>query len=76
MTDEVWKRNEVQSPCIKTCVIQPDSRLCIGCKRSIEEITGWSRMTPDDRAAIMADLPERRIAQKRRGGRSARLRDG
>ena len=74
MTDEIWARREVDSPCTKICVIHPDARLCVGCFRSIEEITGWSRLSPEDRQAIMADLPTRapRLA-KRRGGRMARL---
>lgn len=72
--DEVWRRDEVESPCVKLCVVHPEARLCVGCLRSIEEITAWSRMTAADRRAIMADLPSRapRIAH-RRGGRAARL---
>ena len=74
MTDEIWKRDEVQSPCIKICVIHPAERLCTGCLRSIDEISAWSRMTNEARAALIAELPGRasRIA-KRRGGRAARL---
>jgi uncharacterized protein len=73
-SDAIWRRAEIDSPCVKTCVIHPAARLCIGCLRSIDEISAWSRMTPDDRRAIMADLPARapRLAQ-RRGGRAARL---
>lgn len=73
--DEVWMRNEVESPCVKLCVIHPEARLCIGCLRSIEEITQWSRMTPEARRTILAELPERapRVAARRRGGRAARL---
>ena len=72
--DEVWRRDEVESPCVKLCVVHPEARLCVGCLRTIEEITAWSRMTPAERARVMADLPSRapRIAQ-RRGGRAARL---
>lgn len=74
MSDEIWKRDEVQSPCIKVCVIHPEERLCTGCLRTIDEITAWSRMTPDARAAIMAELPDRAPRlKKRRGGRAARL---
>lgn len=74
MTDEIWKRDEVQSPCIKICVIHPAERLCTGCLRSIDEISAWSRMTNEARATLIAELPGRasRIA-KRRGGRAARL---
>ncbi len=74
MRDEVWMRAEVESPCIKLCVIHPEERLCVGCMRTIEEISTWSRLTPAARAEIIADLPARapRLA-KRRGGRIGRL---
>lgn len=74
MSDEVWKRDEVQSPCVKICVVHPEERLCVGCYRSIDEIARWSRMTDDERRAVLADLPARapRLV-KRRGGRMARL---
>ena len=71
---ELWKRDEIQSPCVKLCVIHPEERLCVGCLRSIEEITTWSRLSADARAEIMAELPARAPRlQKRRGGRAARL---
>jgi uncharacterized protein len=71
--DEVWKRDEVESPCVKLCVVHPEARLCVGCYRSIDEIGAWSRMSPEARRAIMAELPDRaKQLTKRRGGRSAR----
>lgn len=74
MSDEVWKRAEVESPCIKICVVHPETRLCTGCLRSIDEIGAWSRMTPETRRAIMQELPSRAVLlTKRRGGRAARL---
>jgi len=73
MTDEIWKRDEIESPCVKICVIHPDTRLCVGCSRSIDEISAWSRMTPDARRTVMAELPTRSAAPTtRRGGRGAR----
>lgn len=74
-TDDIWKRQEVESPCVKICVVHPAARLCTGCYRSIEEIGGWGRMTPEERRAVMAELPSRAgLLAKRRGGRAARLR--
>ena len=72
--DEVWMRDEIDSPCVKLCVIHPEERLCVGCYRTIEEISQWSRLAPAARAVIMADLAERapRLV-KRRGGRMGRL---
>ena len=74
MSDDVWKREEVQSPCIKICVIHPEARLCTGCLRSLDEIAMWSKMTNDERSAVMTELPARTgQITKRRGGRAARL---
>jgi len=74
MSDEIWARQEVQSPCIKVCVVHPVERICTGCLRSIDEIGAWSRMSHDERADIMAELPSRADRLKvRRGGRKARL---
>ena len=74
MKDDVWKRDEIASPCVRLCVVHPEERICVGCLRSIEEISGWSRMTAEERAAVMAELLARapRLA-KRRGGRMSRL---
>lgn len=74
MKDDVWKRDEVESPCIKLCTVHPTERICVGCYRSIDEISQWSRMTPEARRSIMAELPSRapRLA-KRRGGRMGRI---
>ncbi len=74
MSKKVWKRDEIQSPCIDICVIHPETRLCTGCARSIDEITSWSKMSDDERLQIMTDLPQREAAPKnRRGGRAGRL---
>ena len=74
MSDEIWARDEIESPCIKICVIHPQERLCVGCYRSIDEIGRWSHYSPAERQAIMADLPARapRLS-KRRGGRLGRI---
>ena len=59
---------------MQICVIHPVERICTGCLRSIDEITRWSKMSPEDRRAIMAELPDRAPRlRKRRGGRAARL---
>lgn len=72
--DQIWRREEIESPCIKLCVIHPETRLCTGCHRSIDEITAWSKMDPTERRRIMDELPARAPQlKKRRGGRAARL---
>jgi len=72
--DDVWTRDELQSPCVRICVIHPAARLCTGCLRSIEEISRWSKFSADERRTVMAELPSRAgLVTRRRGGRAARL---
>lgn len=48
----------IDSPCIRRCTLDTQ-RTCLGCGRSIDEIIGWTSMTPAERSAVMADLPRR-----------------
>ncbi|MEM0922130.1 MAG: DUF1289 domain-containing protein [Pseudomonadota bacterium] len=74
-TDKVWRRQEIESPCIKTCVLHPEERICIGCYRTGEEIATWSKLSPEARRDLMAELPSRAARlTTRRGGRAARRR--
>ena len=76
-TVPVWTRDEIESPCVKLCVVHPDAGICTGCYRTSEEIGQWSRMTPETRRDIMAGLPDRAgLLKKRRGGRAARMARG
>ncbi|MCA8878378.1 MAG: DUF1289 domain-containing protein [Rhodobacteraceae bacterium] len=69
------EREQIASPCVKICVIHPETRLCAGCARSLDEIASWTRMSAEERSAVLAELPTRRVAHftKRRGGRAGRL---
>jgi predicted Fe-S protein YdhL (DUF1289 family) len=49
----------IQTPCNKVCTIDPASRLCAGCGRSLDEIAGWTALTDAERARVMAQLPQR-----------------
>ena len=72
--DIVWRRDEIESPCVRICLIHPEARLCVGCYRTGDEIARWSRMAPDERRAIMDELPARKTRLPgRRGGRAGRL---
>ena len=73
MTDDVWTRDEIESPCVQVCLIHPEANICIGCYRTSDEIAGWSRLTPENRSALIAELPSRKsLLPRRRGGRAAR----
>jgi hypothetical protein len=72
--DDVWKRDEIASPCVKLCVVHPEARICVGCLRTIDEISQWSRLSHEERAVVMTELPTRApLLAKRRGGRMARM---
>ena len=55
----VSRPGAIRSPCIKVCVVEPLSGLCIGCGRTLREIGGWASFSPDARERIMAILPDR-----------------
>jgi len=40
-------------------MIDPKSRLCFGCGRTLPEIARWGRMASGERLSIMAELPAR-----------------
>ena len=59
MTDEVWRREAVESPCIKLCVVAPG---VAALPRLLPLDRGDRRlgaMTPEARRAVMAELPGR-----------------
>ena len=47
------------TPCNNTCQIDVLTKLCIGCKRKIEEIANWAKYTQDQRKEIMNDICNR-----------------
>lgn len=50
----------IATPCIKVCIVDGASSLCLGCFRTLSEIGGWSGLSDAERAGVMADLPQRR----------------
>ena len=49
----------ISSPCIRVCILDPDTGLCEGCGRTREEIAAWYRLSEEERLAIMRGLEER-----------------
>ncbi len=73
MSEDIWKRREIDSPCIQVCVVHPHEGLCTGCYRTLDEIARWSAMSAAERGAIVKSLPARAPRlRKRRGGRAGR----
>ena len=57
----------VRSPCINICRIDDATGWCVGCGRTLDEITRWGGTSDADRDAVMAALPAR-ITMLSRGG--------
>ena len=55
MTEE-----EVESPCVRDCVIDASSGYCHGCLRTLREISYWTTYTPAQQRALLAELEQRR----------------
>ena len=51
------------SPCIGICLIDPATRHCRGCSRSIEEIAIWYAASVAEKHVILARVAARRAAE-------------
>ncbi|AZQ67459.1 DUF1289 domain-containing protein [Silicimonas algicola] len=63
----------IETPCVNICVIHAETGLCLGCRRSGDEIAAWSSMSDEWRRNVMEELPSRSAHPGRRGGRSGRM---
>lgn len=55
----------IKSPCNRVCTLDPASGICLGCGRSLAEITAWTQMSDAERERLTADL-DRRLQSRRR----------
>ncbi len=55
----------IATPCVKVCVVDGATSLCLGCWRTLSEIAGWSGFTDAERARITAELPGREATGNR-----------
>lgn len=46
------------SPCLLICTLDDDKR-CLGCGRSLQQISGWARMTVAEQWAVIDQLARR-----------------
>lgn len=51
--------SKIESPCIKVCVVEHHTGLCLGCARTLSEIASWTAFTDGERSRIMAEIPAR-----------------
>jgi uncharacterized protein len=50
----------INSPCVSNCCLD-DKDICLGCFRSLPEITGWMDADNNTRAAYLANTEQRRL---------------
>jgi len=50
------------SPCLGICIMDPRTRQCRGCLRTVEEIAHWYEATPAEKRELLAVLAARRAA--------------
>lgn len=48
-----------ESPCNSICTLDDDNR-CLGCKRTLDEISRWALMDADEQWAVVVALASRR----------------
>jgi predicted Fe-S protein YdhL (DUF1289 family) len=52
--------SSVPSPCISVCQMEDATGLCLGCRRTIDEIRDWIILTPIEKRAVLARIEERK----------------
>lgn len=48
------------SPCVHICLMDYAQGLCIGCHRTLDEITYWATYTADRKKEVLAAIAKRR----------------
>ncbi len=48
----------VKSPCTSICALN-DADVCVGCYRTADEISRWSRMLPEEQRIVVLAARER-----------------
>jgi predicted Fe-S protein YdhL (DUF1289 family) len=48
----------IKSPCNNICKLN-NKNICIGCKRSLDEIASWSKLTDVDKLKILEEIKNR-----------------
>ena len=43
----------IKSPCINICSLDPNTNLCLGCGRSVEEISNWINLSKEEKKTLI-----------------------
>lgn len=47
------------TPCINLCQLDATERYCIGCRRTVEELTNWQKLSEEQQQKILEELETR-----------------
>ena len=53
-------RDDIRSPCVDVCQMNPFTGLCRGCYRTLYEIAGWPDFSAPEKLEVLKRLDERR----------------
>ncbi|MEO1066137.1 MAG: DUF1289 domain-containing protein [Pseudomonadota bacterium] len=72
--NEIDDESRISDPCVKICVRDRESDICLGCGRTGKEVNDWTKLSRPARAIIVRDLDKRlqALSDKRRAKRSGR----
>ena len=55
----------VESPCKNVCELDPNTGLCLGCKRTVEEIQNWNLKDNKEKMMITKKSQNRDLSFKK-----------
>ena len=55
----------VKSPCIDVCKIDYESSYCIGCNRTIEEITNWGSFNDSQKKKFLTKVKSKNTSKQK-----------
>lgn len=64
--DDGWDRvfnnpkQDLESPCVEVCQFDYAKGVCIGCHRTLNEISAWLHCSNDEKQRILANATERK----------------
>ncbi|MFH0735548.1 MAG: DUF1289 domain-containing protein [bacterium] len=51
---------KIESPCVKNCELNFKTKLCKGCLRTMDEITGWGLFSEKQKEKVLKLIAARR----------------
>jgi predicted Fe-S protein YdhL (DUF1289 family) len=58
-TDSAHSNSDPPSPCVGICAINPQTQLCDGCLRTLDEIAAWWDYNPVQKQVVLDDVANR-----------------